>query len=62
MLEETKLASPYNVVQNYMAMGTLFIKFSSDILLHTNFSDIPYSNQVTSITRESSTAYRGPAY
>lgn len=56
MLEETKLASPYNVAQNYTAIGTPFIKFSSDIPLHTSFGDLPYSNQVTSITRESSTA------
>lgn len=60
MLEETKLASPYYIVQNYIAMGTLFI--SSDIPFHTSFSDLPYSSQVTSITRESSTASRGPAY
>lgn len=62
MLEETKLASPYNVAQNYIDMGTLFIKLISDIPFHTSFSDLPYSNQVTSITIESSTAYRGPAY
>jgi len=43
-------------------MGTLFIKFISDIPLHTSFGDLPYSNQVTPITRESSTAYRGPAH
>ena len=62
MLEETRLASSYNIVQNYIAMGTLFIKFSSDIPLHTSFSALPYSNQVTSLARESYTAYRGPAY
>lgn len=61
MLQETKTASPYKVVQNYMAMGILFIKFSSDIPVSAGSSDLPYSNQVTSIGRESFTVHRSPA-
>lgn len=58
MAEGKKLSSPYNVVQNQIAMATLSIKFVSVILFHTSFGDLPYSDQVAAITRESSTAYR----